>query len=140
METKTTQRISIAWLMLFFSVILSAQNITSVRGQVVDEKTKETMPYVNVQFDGTSIGATSDIDGNFYIETKTSVSKLKISYVGYKTQILKIKQGEPNNLSVKMEEGSTNLQEVVVKVEKYRNKGNPAVELVRRCKNWNELL
>ena len=111
METKTTQRISIAWLMLFFSVTLSSQNITSVRGQVVDEKTKETMPYVNVQFDGTSIGATSDIDGNFYIETKTAVSKLKISYVGYRTQIIKIKQGEVNSLSVKMEEGSTDLQD-----------------------------
>ena len=31
-----------------------------------------------------------------------------------------------------MEEGSTNLQEVVVKVEKYRNKGNPAVELIKK--------
>ena len=132
METKKTLRISIAWLMLFFSVTLSAQNITSVRGQVVDEKTKETMPYVNVQFDGTSIGATSDIDGNFYIETKTTVSKLKISYVGYRTQIIKIKQGEVNSLSVKMEEGSTDLQEVVVKVEKYHNKGNPAVELIKK--------
>ena len=132
METIYIQRLFLAWLMLFFSVTISAQKITAVRGQVIDEKTKETMPYVNVQFDGTSIGATSDIDGNFFIETKTAVSKLKISYVGYKTQILNIKPNQANNLSVKMEEGSTDLREVVVKVEKYRNKDNPAVELIKK--------
>lgn len=132
METTSRRRISIVWLMLFFSVLVSAQKITSVRGQVIDAKTKETMPYVNIQFDGTSIGVTSDVEGNFYFETKTAVSKIKVSYVGYKTQILKIKQGEANNLNIKIEEGSTDLQEVVIKVDKYKNKGNPAVELIKK--------
>lgn len=109
-----------------------AQKTTSVRGQVIDAKTKETMPYVNVQFDGTTIGVTSDIDGNFYFETKTNVSKIKITYVGYKTKVISIKQGGVNELKIELEEGSNQLQEVTVKVERYRNKGNPAVELIKK--------
>ena len=132
METIKHLRILLAWSILFLTLTSSAQKMTSVKGQVLDAKTKETMPYVNVQFDGTSIGVTSDIEGNFFLETKANVSKLKISYIGYKTQVLKIKTGEANTLDVKMEEGSTELQEVVVKVEKYRNKGNPAVELIKK--------
>jgi Family of unknown function (DUF5686)/CarboxypepD_reg-like domain len=134
METTATlrMRMTIVWLLLISSFSLSAQKVTTVRGQVVDAKTKETMPYVNVQFEGTSIGVTSDIEGNFYIETKSPVSKLKVSYVGYQTQSLKLKQGESNNFTIKMEESSSELQEVVVKVGKYRNKGNPAVELIKK--------
>lgn len=133
METNHSHmRIFSAWFFLLFSLSLSAQKITAVRGQVIDAKTKETMPYVNVQFDGTSLGVTSDIEGNFYIETKIPVSKLKVTYVGYQTQTLKIKQGESNTLTIKMEEASNELKEVVVKVEKYKNKGNPAVDLIKK--------
>jgi CarboxypepD_reg-like domain len=112
------------FLCAFFLLTITAfaQKATIVRGRVTDEKGKEAIPYVNVQFDGTSIGATSDIDGNFYLETKTSVSKLKVSYVGYRTQTLPVNPGQMNDVSVKLVEGSNDLQEVVVKVAKYRNK------------------
>ena len=118
----------------FFLLTITAfaQKATIVRGRVTDEKGKEALPYVNVQFDGTSIGATSDIDGNFYLETKTSVSKLKVSYVGYRTQTVAINQGQMNEVSVKLVEGSNDLQVLEVKVAKYRNKGNPAVELIKK--------
>jgi Family of unknown function (DUF5686)/CarboxypepD_reg-like domain len=122
------------FLFVFFLLAITtfAQKATIVRGRVTDEKGKEAIPYVNVQFDGTSIGATSDIDGNFYLETKTAVSKIKVSYVGFRTQILAVNQGQMNEVSVKLIEGSNDLQEVVVKVERYRNKGNPAVELIKK--------
>jgi hypothetical protein len=121
-------------LFIFFllSITVFSQKATIVRGRVTDEKGKEAIPYVNVQFDGTSIGATSDIDGNFYLETKTTVSKIKITYVGYKTQVIPVNQGQLNEVSVKLIEGSNDLDEVVVKVARYRNKGNPAVELIKK--------
>jgi Family of unknown function (DUF5686)/CarboxypepD_reg-like domain len=122
------------FLCAFFLLTITAfaQKATIVRGRVTDEKGKEALPYVNVQFEGTSIGATSDIDGNFYLETKTPVSKVKVSYVGFRTQTVAINQGQMNEISVKLVEGSNDLQEVVVKVERYRNKGNPAVELIKK--------
>ena len=131
MEIKLKPSLFSAWLLILSSFTAYGQKMTSVRGQVIDAKTKETMPYVNVQFYGTTLGVTSDIEGNFFIETKTAVSKLKITYVGYKPQTLKIKQGEANRLEIKLDEEVIDLKEVVVTQGKYRNKGNPAVELIR---------
>jgi hypothetical protein len=116
----------------FFSVTSILAQKTSVRGKVIDDKTKATMPYVNVQFDGTNVGVTSDIDGNFYFDTKLPVSKIRVTSVGYKTFILSIKAGEINNIEVKLQTISNDLDEVVVRVGKYRNRGNAAVELIKK--------
>jgi Family of unknown function (DUF5686)/CarboxypepD_reg-like domain len=132
METYLRPRLAFIGLLMLLSLNTFAQKVTSVRGQVTDAQTKEPLPYVNVLFDGTTIGATSDIDGNFYLETKTNVSKIKISYVGYKLKIIPISSGQVNTLNIKLDEGSNDLQEVVVKVEKYRNKENPAVALIKK--------
>jgi Family of unknown function (DUF5686)/CarboxypepD_reg-like domain len=132
MERRLKLRLFSAWLLTLLSFTVYSQKMTSVRGQVIDAKTKETMPYVNVQFDGTTIGVTSDIEGNFFIETKTPVSKLKVTYVGYKPQTVKIKTGEANRVDIKMEEEAVDLKEVVVTQGRYRNKGNPAVELIKK--------
>jgi hypothetical protein len=114
------------------TIISFAQKTTSVQGKVKDAKTKETMAYVNVQFEGTSIGATSDIEGNFYIETRENLSRLQISYVGYKSQTITIKTGEVNRLEILLNDATNELQEVVIGVGKYRNKGNPAVDLIKK--------
>jgi Family of unknown function (DUF5686)/CarboxypepD_reg-like domain len=132
METYLRPQFAFMGLLMLFSFNTFAQKSTSVRGQVTDAKTKDALPYVNVQFDGTTIGVTSDIDGNFYLETKSNVSKIKISYVGYRQQIIPIISGQANTVNIKLDEGSNDLQEVVIKVEKYRNKGNPAVELIKK--------
>jgi hypothetical protein len=123
-------------LFLSFILTLSVTSIsaqkTTVRGKVIDDKTKATMPYVNVQFDGTNVGVTSDIDGNFYFDTKLPVSKIRVTSVGYKTFILSIKPNEVNEIAVKLQVLTNDLDEVVVRTGKYRNRGNAAVELIRK--------
>jgi hypothetical protein len=118
--------------------LLSAQK-TTVRGKVIDDKTKVTMPYVNVQFDGTSVGVTSDIDGNFYFDTKLPVSKIRVTSVGYKTFIVSIKASEINEIEVKLQVLSNDLDEVVVRSGKYRNRGNAAVELIQKVIDHKDL-
>ena len=107
------------------------QPITIVKGQVFDSTTNEKMPFVNVQFEGSGIGLACDIDGNFYLETQNASKKLKISYVGYQTQTVSVSIGTTNNYTIKLKAGSM-LNEVVIKVPPYRNKGNPAVELIKK--------
>lgn len=121
------------YLLLPFFIVLSTSLFaqkTSVRGQVTDAKTKDPISYANVQFDGTNIGATADIDGYYFFETDQVVGKVKATSVGYKTQIIPIQQKQANTLNIALVEGSNDLTEVVVRVKKYRNKGNPAVELI----------
>ncbi|MBK9736376.1 MAG: carboxypeptidase-like regulatory domain-containing protein [Saprospiraceae bacterium] len=117
---------------LTFAFQLSyAQKMTLVKGSIFDAKTKEAMLYVNVQFDNTSIGTMSELDGTFQIETNENVSKISISYIGYKTQLIDITSGQVNDIKILMEDEAISLNEVVVKSEKYKNKGNPAVELIK---------
>ena len=108
-----------------------AQSTTIIKGHIIDDQTKEDLLYVNVQLDNPANGTTSDIDGKFYIETKEKVTQLKVSYIGYKTQLVDIKQGQINNIIISMVEEAIGLNEVVVKIDKYRNKDNPAVELIK---------
>lgn len=129
----------IGFLLPVFLLFLNSQHIaaqsgaTVVRGQVTDAQNKETMPYVNVHFEGTTIGTTSDINGNFYLRsTQPNLTHLKVSYIGYKPQVIGIKVGETNTVNISLEAESTELGEVVVKSGKYRNKDNPAVELIRK--------
>ncbi len=124
---------AILLLSIFSMPAALGQKMTSVRGQVLDAITNDPLPYVSVQFDNTNTGARTDIEGNFYIETDApGLTKVKIVCVGYQTQTLDIQAGQANKLTARMEEATVGLKEITVKVEKYRNKDNPAVELIKK--------
>jgi hypothetical protein len=132
MQTKC--RLLVAAIFTFLAFVTAfGQRTTSVKGQVLDAATNDALPYVSVQLEGTTLGTRTDIDGNFYIEVQESgLTAIKVVYVGYTTETLPIKEGEANRLIVRMEEASTGLQEITVRVEKYRNRDNPAVELIKK--------
>ena len=114
---------------------VQAGNITQVSGSVVDVNTGETLPFVQILFEGSSIGTTSDLDGLFNIANDKNLTKLCFRMVGYKTKTLTVKAGKATELFVPMEPEVYALQDVVVKPTKkrehYRRKGNPAVELIK---------
>lgn len=107
---------------------------TTVRGAVTDAKTGEPLPFVVVIFEGTGVGKNTDFNGQYIIETNDASPKLKFSLVGYKTVVRDIAVGQSQIVSVKMTPETQELKEVTVKGEKkrYRNKDNPAVELIRK--------
>ena len=49
---------------LFVSIVIQAQEVT-VSGTVTSAEDEEPIPGVNVVIQGTSIGITSDFDGNY---------------------------------------------------------------------------
>jgi hypothetical protein len=75
----------------FFSF---SQELTKIKGQVIDATTKQPMPFVNVVFVGANVGATTDFDGNYYIETQWATSKLMASFIGYTADTLKVAKGK----------------------------------------------
>lgn len=140
MQLQSIIRPLLILLYLFTYTVFFAQQPTIVKGHISDAKSKETMLFVNVQFENTSVGTTSDAEGNFYIETYEKVSHLLVSYLGYKTKRIPVKSGQTNELNIELEDEGIFLAEVVVKSEKYTNKGNPAVELIKKVianKNLN---
>jgi Family of unknown function (DUF5686)/CarboxypepD_reg-like domain len=112
------------------STLGTAQNSTSVHGKVVDAATKETLAYATVQFQEGNIGTRTDLDGNFYLKSPKLLSQVKITYVGYIPAVVDIKPGEHNEITVSLQEASTDLGEVVIRPGKYRRKNNPAVSLI----------
>tara|TARA_R110002050_G_scaffold75144_4_gene161182 strand:+ start:26462 stop:32875 length:6414 start_codon:yes stop_codon:yes gene_type:complete len=81
-----------------------------VSGTVFDE-TGTPLPGVNVMIIGTSIGTTTDFDGNFIIKANKN-DKLQFSYVGFSTREINVSNN--NSLSISLAEDSAHLDEVVV--------------------------
>jgi hypothetical protein len=121
---------------LLLCLCLGAQVLygqTIVKGTVTDAATREVIPFATIQFGGTTIGVKADIDGHYELRTSQTVSQIKVSSVGYKPLVKSITPNLEQTLNVKLSAASRTLNEFVVKPGKikYRNKDNPAVELIR---------
>ncbi len=90
----------------------------SISGTVTDGKSGETIIGANVVIDGTTVGAATDIEGNFLIENvKPGVYNLNVSFITYKTHLIPdvvVEAGKKTTLKVALVEDATELQEVVV--------------------------
>lgn len=141
--------ISLILSILFLLMInpLNAQQLTKIRGKVIDSLTKEPIPFAMVHFIGTIIGAETDFDGNYSISTKFGTDKLSVTCVGYFEKIVDVSKGGSFKVDFKIKSKSYNLKEVQIKAKRvrYKNKNNKAVdfmEMVRlhREKNRKESL
>jgi len=114
-------------LLSFLDFRLSAQT-TKVSGKVADASTLEPMPFVSIAFGKTGVGTTSDIEGQFTIQTDKTVDSLVVSYTGYKRKSVAVKSGsQTGGLVVLLEASTTSLMEVVIKPGE-----NPAHALLRK--------
>ena len=89
------------------------QELVEIRGTVLT-KSGETLPnatIVEITAEGFR-GASSDKNGNFKINVTGPESKLQISYVGYKTQIVEV--GNQKFIEVVLEASQKDIDEVVV--------------------------
>lgn len=93
------------------SVIANEVLQSSVIKGVVKDSNGEPLLGVNVIVKGTTIGSVTDIDGNFSFEAPAG-STLVISYIGFKSEEIKVKGNAPLNIILK--EDSEALDEVVV--------------------------
>jgi len=121
-------------LLLLFAPALHAQKMTRIKGRVIDVRTKEALPFVNIVFVGKNLGGITDYNGEYYIETQWASDSLQASFMGYKSQACPVKKGERQTINFSLRPKNITLKEVEVKAKKvrYRNKNNPAVALVRK--------
>lgn len=120
-----------------FTVQVFAQ-LTLVKGKVTDAETKESIPFANVVFKGTTMGTITDYDGRFEIQTSENVTEIEASYIGYKTFTKKIKQGEKQNLQILLEPEALQLGEVVLTAKEEKKKENPAHVMLRNIRENRE--
>jgi hypothetical protein len=113
-------------LLLSFALPLASDAQTIVKGKVSDANSGDPIPFANVIFKGTTIGTTTDFDGNFSIKTTDPVDSVVVSYLGYNTRTKKIESNKAQTLNFQLEEVATSLQEVVFDAGE-----NPAFDILR---------
>jgi outer membrane receptor for ferrienterochelin and colicin len=68
---------------------LFASTTGKLAGKVVDTVTKEPLPFVNITIEGTTLGAATDINGNYTIlNIRPGRYSVKVQYIGYQTVIM----------------------------------------------------
>jgi hypothetical protein len=113
----------------------TTQPVTQVGGTIKDAATGRPLPFINVRFTGSTSGTSSDQQGDFNLRRPGLYSKVTFSYVGFQSLTKSIKPGQANELHVMLRASQTQLKEVAItstKKVRYRNKGNPAVELIQQ--------
>lgn len=96
--------------MLPFSVL--AQNTLS--GVVLDAKSNQPLPGVNVVVQGANSSTSTDFDGKFKVGGLKSGDKVVFSYIGYDSSTLNYSGQKEATIS--LQESANQLQEVVVQV------------------------
>ncbi|RZM29151.1 MAG: carboxypeptidase-like regulatory domain-containing protein [Pedobacter sp.] len=120
-------------------------------GVVRDGRLREPLPYVTVTFKGTTLTTKTDASGRYSINSDKPQTALTFKYVGFRTHTSIIQSGQSQTMNVILDEISEKLTEVKIVATKagpYRNKENPAVELIRnvithrpenRMENFNQV-
>lgn len=105
---------------------------TTIKGTITDAKTGETLPFVSILIPGTTMGTASDSEGRYAMTLREDHSTIKFTYVGYLSIEKPIEPGKNQVLNIKMSVDASMLKEVTIKGRgRYRNKDNPAVQLIR---------
>lgn len=90
--SKALVKISLSTLVLFSTLVSFGQTAT-ISGTVLDEKTRSPLLYANVFVSHTTIGTTTNGQGDFLIRKldRPGVVELVVSFVGYKTYNTRIR-------------------------------------------------
>ena len=88
-----------------------ADNITKVVGRVYDNKDGNPLIGVSIKVKGSSIGTTTDANGQYSIQVPQGSPTLVFAYIGYQPQERRVTLG---NISVGMVQSVNQLNEVVV--------------------------
>lgn len=116
----------------FFTVISTSLFAQTITGTVLDSKTMEPLPGANIVQLKTTNGVSTNADGSFTLEMlKNKSSKIKVTFVGYKTQILATeKQKKP--LIIRMEPKTIISNEVFVEALRADKASPMAFENINR--------
>jgi len=113
----------IIWLLILsflaVSIVANAQHTATISGKILDKKDKSELIGVSISIKGTSLGAVTDVQGNYTIKgIKAGEYSVEFSYIGYQKVIqtgIKIKVGENLKLpTIYLTEATANIDEVII--------------------------
>lgn len=119
------------WLFFIVANSLVAQTHIEIRGKVLDQKSKEPLPYANISIKNSSIGTVSNEQGEFefFVPFDLVDDMLIVSYIGYKTFKEKISNLKEST-TILLEESPIVLNEITVSSEGARKLVEEALKAI----------
>lgn len=109
-------------LVIIFPGLALAQNYGKIMGKVIDGKTKEALPGVNVIIEGTMLGAATDLDGKYVIlQVPPGYYNLRANFMGYQSVRVEKLQVRANHIAYadfELQEKALAMAEIVVVAER----------------------
>lgn len=109
---------------LLLAYTLNGFSQATVKGIVRDGRSREPLPFVNVLLDGTTQGATTDMNGLFTVENvKPGLYNVIASSVGYLRRVVpevQVGTARPVELEILLEASATELKEVEIKPKAFQ--------------------
>ena len=110
MKSFQKTRVILFALAIVFNYVASA---TPISGKVADAGTGEAIIGATIYDSRSHVGVITDTEGRFHIDVAIFPSELKVSYVGYEQQTIRVK-GDDGDLVVTLHEENQHLDEIVV--------------------------
>lgn len=106
-------------LFFFFGGLIAAfAQGEAITGTIVDQKTRETIVGAAIMIQGTTVGAGSDLNGEFRISgIKPGTYNLVVSYISYKKQVIEnvvVPKGKSVEINIDLEEEITTIKGATV--------------------------
>jgi len=108
----------------FFLAVLSLSSSVfaqkgTIKGRVFDAKTNQAIEFASILIQGTNIGSTSDLDGNFiFTGIEPGFKHLIVSSVGYQTTVsaeFQVQGNQTTFIDIPVSESAVQLKEVTVR-------------------------
>ncbi|MBN1154636.1 TonB-dependent receptor [candidate division KSB1 bacterium] len=109
-------------ILISLPIVTFADNYGKITGTITDMETREALVGVNVMIEGTSLGAATDLNGNFIIlQVPPGTYDLRIDALGYKRVLVKDVVVRVNRIAysdVTMSQTALDMEEILVIAER----------------------
>ena len=106
---------------ILFSGSVYAGNTGKISGKVTDEKTGELLIGINVVIEGTTLGAATDVNGNYIISNvEPGIYRVVASGIGYSKKIIagvKVSSDFTTRLEITLSSETLNLETIVIQAD-----------------------
>jgi hypothetical protein len=123
-------------LFLIFGLESYAQK-TTVKGKVIDFQTKEPVAFASVNFQDSKIGTTTNIKGEYLIDTYYIKDSLLVSSIGFFPTAKRVIPDVEQILNFELKEAEYELTEIVIKAGKVINPAHEIFKNIIANKNIN---
>ena len=121
-------------LFLTFTNTFAQEKYATVRGSVYEKSTQQPVLYTNVQLEGTSYGAVTDVNGYFTI-SKVLPGKytILITFIGFDTlrKVVSLKAGDMSSQKFNLVKGAYMIEGATISAEKQTRQLDPTTSITR---------